>query len=58
MEANRKFWNAQQQALRQALSRPEDHTKAIDLFMRQHAMVHAAAMSGDGLWSFQDEVWR
>jgi hypothetical protein len=37
MEADRKFWNAQQQALQQALSRPKDYTQAIDLFMRQHA---------------------
>jgi hypothetical protein len=56
MEANRKAWNDQQQALRKALSRPETHTEAIALFMSQHARVHTAGMSGAGLWSFQDEV--
>jgi len=58
MDPNRKFWNEQQQTLRSALSHPEEHKKAIELFLAQHAMVHTAAMSGDGLWSMEDEVWQ
>ena len=58
MDPNHKFWNNQQQALRQALLHPTDHPKAIGLFMSQHAMVHSAAMSLLGLWSFEDEVWQ
>ncbi len=46
MEANRKFWNDQQKLLREALARPEDHAKAIALFLNQHAMVHPAALGG------------
>ena len=46
MEPHRKFWNQQQQALRQALARPETHQKAVELFLSQHAMVHTAEMSG------------
>jgi hypothetical protein len=45
MDPNRKFWNEQQQ-------------KTVALFLAQHAMVHTAAMSGDGLWSMEDEVWQ
>jgi hypothetical protein len=56
MDAHRKEWNLQQQALRQALTRLDDHQEALELFLRQHAMVHAAEMSHAGLWSFEDEV--
>ena len=57
MEPNRKSWNERQKALRQALSRPEEHPQAINLFLTQHAMVHSAEMSRSGLFSFEDEVW-
>lgn len=57
MNVDRKHWNEQQQALRQALSRPEDHALAVELFLAQHAMVHAAQVSGVGLTTFEDEVW-
>jgi hypothetical protein len=56
MDENRKFWNAQQKQLQNALSRPEQHHKAIELFLQQHAMVHSRSMSGSGLYSFEDEV--
>ncbi len=56
MEPQRKAWNQHQQVLRQALGRAGDHQKAIELFLSQHAMVHAAEMSHAGLWSFEDEV--
>ena len=57
MDANRKSWNERQQALRQALAQPRELPQAIALFQTQHAMVHAAAMSQSGLWSFEDEAW-
>jgi hypothetical protein len=53
---NRQIWNQQQQALRKRLARPEDHQKAIELFLGQHAMMHTAEMSHAGLWSFEDEA--
>jgi hypothetical protein len=55
-DPNRLSWNQQQQALRQALS-GKGEAPALDLFLAQHAMVHAAEMSGAGLHSFEDEVW-
>ena len=57
-KAQRKTWNQQQKTLRAALTRSDDHQKAIELFLSQHAMLHAAAMSQSGLWSFADEIWR
>jgi hypothetical protein len=57
MKSNRKLWNENQKALRQALLHSDDHKGAIELFLGQHAMLHAAAMSGLGLWSFADEIW-
>jgi hypothetical protein len=72
MDANRKRWNEQQQALQNALvqpathrralqdalARPTDHQKTLALFFCQHAMVHTAPMSELGVWSFEDEVWQ
>ncbi len=58
MDINHKHWNEQQKALEEALRRPADHRAAIDLFLSQHAMVHASAMSQSGIWSFDDEVWQ
>lgn len=57
MDINRKKWNEGQQALRQALG-GSNHEQAVDLFLRQHAMLHCAEMAGAGLWSFADEVWQ
>ena len=57
MDANHKLWNDQHKLLRQALSKPDEHPKALELFLRQHAMVHDAETSLAGLPSFADEVW-
>ncbi len=56
MNPNRKLWNQQQKTLRQYLAHAESTQRAIDLFLGQHAMVHSAAMSQSGLWSFEDEI--
>jgi hypothetical protein len=57
MEAQRKFWNQQQQALRAALSTAGEHRQAIELFLGQHAMVHSARLDPLAACSFEDEVW-
>jgi hypothetical protein len=58
MDPSRKHWNEQQQALRLALSKTEDHSRAVQLFLDQHAMLHTADVSQSGLFSFEDEVWQ
>lgn len=57
MDTNRKLWNEGQQELRKALSGSGDSQSAVSLFLKQHAMVHAAQVSQTGLFSFADEVW-
>jgi hypothetical protein len=57
MYSYQKTWNEQQQVLRRLLRSPDDFQPAIDLFLRQHAMVHSAEMVEARLWSFEDEVW-
>ena len=56
MDSRRKAWNQQQQALRQSLTSLENPLEAIEIFLCQHAMLHAAGMSQMGLWSFEDET--
>jgi hypothetical protein len=57
MDANHKFWNEQQQHLQRCVAYADHHAEAIGLTLRQHAMVHTAAVSRSGLWSFEDEIW-
>jgi hypothetical protein len=57
MDAHRKRWNEQQQALKQALAKPPTHAQAIALCLGQHAAVHAAQVA-QAEWSFEDEVWQ
>ncbi|MGE5220948.1 MAG: DinB family protein [Omnitrophica WOR_2 bacterium] len=68
MDPYRKFWNEQQKALQEALSRSGNHQKAIELFLSQHAMVHSVEMASSEMapstmdrsrsWSFEEEIWR
>jgi hypothetical protein len=55
MNPNRKKWNEQQQKLLEAFKHA-DYETARPLFLRHHAMLHSPKMSGQGLWSFEDEV--
>ncbi len=57
MDSDRKLWNQQQQMLQRAL-RSGDHQQAIELFLKQHAMVHSARLARPRLWSFEDEIWQ
>ena len=54
MDPNRKHWNEGHQKLNLALTSGD--RDAIELFLRQHAMVHSAKISKTGLWSFEDEI--
>ncbi len=56
MDPNRKLWNAGQQKLRQALA-AKDYSKAIHLFLKQHAMVHNPEVGQTTLHSFDVELW-
>lgn len=55
MDINRHQWNQGHQTLHRALT-GNGHQKAVDVFLSQHAMVHAQEMSDSKLWSFEDEV--
>ena len=56
LESYRKMCLAQQTELRRALLNSKQHARAIQLFLRQHAMLHSASMARAGLWSFEDAV--
>ena len=52
----RKLCLKQQTDLRKGLENPDQFEGAIQLFMRQHAMLHSAKMAQTELWSFEDAV--
>jgi len=56
MEAHRKLWNKQQQEFRRILLNFDQHHKAIERFLSQHAMLHSAKMADTEIWSFEDEI--
>jgi hypothetical protein len=56
IETYRKFLNKQQTELRRIMMRFDQHDKAIELFLNQHAMLHSAKMAQTELWSFEDAV--
>lgn len=58
LDPYRKSWNQAQQALRDALSRPADHPKAVELFLGQHAKVHSSTITHSGVYSFDDGLWQ
>jgi hypothetical protein len=51
----RKSWSTQQKELRAALSNETQHNQAIDLFMRQHNILHSAKV-GQAAWSYEDDI--
>lgn len=58
MIPDRKFWNEQQQVLQCLLNKGEDFPHAIQLFLSQHALLHAAEMSQVGFPTLEDEIWQ
>lgn len=56
MEADRKLLLRQQTELRQNMMRFDQHDKAMHMFLRQHAMLHATEMAQSATWSFADEI--
>lgn len=57
MEPRRNLWNERQKELREALKDPVRYEHAIKIFLEQHAMVHARAMSNGDRPTFDDEAW-
>ncbi len=56
MESHRKLCLKQQTELRRIMMSSSQHRKAIELFLKQHAMLHSAKMAQTEPWSFEDEV--
>jgi hypothetical protein len=53
---NRKNWTSQQNQLRLLLNSKSHFEQAVQLFLQQHAAVHAAHVSRVPCWSLYDEV--
>ena len=56
IEFDRKSWNKQQTELRRILSSFDRYDEAIQLFLRQHAMLHSARMSQETICSYEDQI--
>lgn len=56
VETYRKICLKQQTELRRIMMDSKQFDKAIQLFLRQHALLHSAKMVDTESWSFEDEV--
>ncbi len=56
IETQSKFLNQQQTTLRQVMLGFDRHKHALDLFLSQHAMLHAAKITPSSTWSFEDAL--
>ncbi len=56
-DPNRQNWNRQFKILQDTWPKSDNFDTCIEICMNIHAMVHAAEISNDGLWSFEDELW-
>lgn len=57
LEANRKICLKQQTELRDKLHSAEQYQEGIDLFFKQHAMLHSFEMAQTESFSFEDELF-
>jgi hypothetical protein len=53
----RKLWNRQQTEFRGVLLSFNQHSRAIQMFLSQHAMLHSAKLAQSEPWSFEDELF-
>ncbi len=56
-DSNRKLWNDQHKTLRKALRGELPFDQAIDLLLRQHAMVHHGVRTDASQYCFEDDLW-
>jgi hypothetical protein len=56
VESYRKVCLKRQTELRRIMMSSNQHDKAIQLFMSQHAMLHSQKMAQTESWSFEDEI--
>lgn len=54
----RRKWNEDQKRLRDMLENPQDFPAAIELFLRQHAILHASRLETGLDWTFDDALWQ
>jgi hypothetical protein len=57
IKAFRRQWNERQKSLRRALSSSEGTDRAIELFMRQHEVLHSAEITAVDGWSYADAIF-
>jgi hypothetical protein len=58
VEDNRQLCSQQQTELRRIMMGFDQHEQAIELFLRQHSMLHSAGVAQSGAWSYADEIFQ
>lgn len=57
MDSSRALWGENQKRLRSMLLKSGDFEKAMELCLKQHALVHLSEVSGCKTVTFEDELW-
>jgi hypothetical protein len=58
MDIQHKAWNERQKHLQEALANPGNASLALELFLYQHALLHAQPVSGVQELTFDDQLWQ
>lgn len=58
MDCQKDLWESQQKLLRSILLNPGKFDEAMDLCLKQHAMIHSSEMSQINAVTFEDELWQ
>ncbi|WP_341271608.1 hypothetical protein [Paenibacillus solani] len=52
----RKQWNVNHKKLTNIILKPAEHQAAVDLFLKQHSLLHASEMSHSPVATLEDEL--
>ncbi|QGR00326.1 DinB family protein [Paenibacillus psychroresistens] len=52
----REAWNENHKILTEIILKPEEHSRTIQLFLSQHALLHSSAIGNTGKLTLEDEV--
>lgn len=54
--AHRRAWNENHKRLTEIIVKPSEHQRAIELFLKHHALLYSSEMSGDGIHTLEDYI--
>jgi hypothetical protein len=58
VDMQRRAWNKSLKVFRESLLSPDKFETALEMFVKQHGMLHAGSLTNNQFFSFEDEVFK